>query len=118
MTDDAWKHLPLTDLSYQILLSLADEARHGYAILKTIAERTDGRIEPASGTLYTAIRRLAGDGLLEGDPDPSDGRRGKSYRLTPLGRRVLAQESRRLAGLVAEARRRDVLPAEGSPGGG
>lgn len=111
---DPWRFLPLTDLSYQILLTLTDEPLHGYAVLKSIAARTDGRIEPDSGTLYTAIRRLRGDGLIEGEAGGS-GRRGRSYSLTPLGKRVLRLESQRLEDLVEEARRRSVLGPEGAP---
>lgn len=110
----SWERLPLTDLSFQILLSLAGDPLHGYAILQTIASRTGGRVEPASGTLYTAIRRLVDEGLIEPWSASGDARRGRSYRLTDTGREVLELESERLAGLVAEARRREVLGAEGS----
>jgi DNA-binding PadR family transcriptional regulator len=103
MTDDAWRFLPLTDLSFQVLLAVTDEPRHGYGVLKAIAARTEGRLEPETGTLYTAIRRLRDDGLLRVVGEGS-GRRGRSYGLTPLGRSVVALESRRLAALVAEAR--------------
>jgi DNA-binding PadR family transcriptional regulator len=108
MTLGTWQYLPLTDLSYQILLALAGEPLHGYAILRTISARTHGRLEPESGTLYTAIRRLRRDGLIDGAGAPA-GRRGRSYGLTERGREVLRLESERLADLVAEARRRDVI---------
>lgn len=117
MADDPWRFLPLTDLSYQILLALTGEPLHGYAILRTIGERTDGRLEPESGTLYTAVRRLGRDGLIEGADAPA-GRRGRSYRLTEVGREVLRLETERLAGLVAEARRRDVIAGGTAPAGG
>lgn len=118
MPDDAWRFLPLTDLSYQILLALTGEPLHGYAILKAIAARTGGRIEPESGTLYTAIRRLVRDGLLESREAAEGGRRGRSYGLTARGREVLGLESRRLAGLVAEARRKHVIGDRPEPAGG
>lgn len=117
MSDDPWRLLPLTDLSYQILLALTDEPLHGYAILQMIGERTGGRLEPESGTLYTAIRRLRRDGLIEGAEAPA-GRRGRSYRLTELGRDVVRLESERLAGLVAEARRRNVIADGRAAAGG
>jgi len=117
MSDDAWQALPLTDLSYQILLALAGDALHGYGILQTIARRTGGRIEPQSGTLYTAIRRLRRDGLIQIDEEAPPGRRGNSYRLTGRGRAVVGLESRRLRGLVEEARRRDLLTPEPEGGG-
>lgn len=112
MTADAWHFIPLTDLSYQVLLALTDEPLHGYAILKTIEARTDGRLQPESGTLYTAIRRLRRDELLDVDSDGA-GRRGRSYRLTDLGREVVRLESERLEGLVREARSRNLLQPEG-----
>jgi DNA-binding PadR family transcriptional regulator len=112
MIEDAWAFLPLTDLSFQVLLALTGEPLHGYAILKTIEARTDGRLQPESGTLYTAIRRLQRDGLLDVD-DVGEGRRGRSYRLTVLGREVVQLESERLAALVREARARRVLQPEG-----
>ena len=116
MRGDPWSMLPLTDLSYQILLALARRPAHGYAVLRTIAARTDGRLEPASGTLYTAIRRLERDGLVRHDGAP-EGRRGRVWALTSLGREVLRLESERLAALVAEARRSSVLPARGEARG-
>lgn len=117
MPRDPWRFLPLTDLSFQILLALTGDPLHGYAILQTIGRRTDGRLEPESGTLYTAIRRLRRDGLIEGAEAPA-GRRGRSYRLTELGREVLRLESERLAALVAEARRREVIARGTATAGG
>jgi DNA-binding PadR family transcriptional regulator len=113
---DAWSFIPLTDLSFQVLLALTGEPLHGYAILKAIEARTDGRLKPESGTLYTAIRRLARDGLLEVD-EAGAGRRGRSYRLTETGRQVVRLESERLAALVREARERRVLQPEGGSHG-
>lgn len=112
MPADAWHFIPLTDLSFQVLLALTGEPLHGYAILKTIEARTDGRLQPESGTLYTAIRRLRRDGLLDVDSSGA-GRRGKSYRLTDLGHEVVRLECERLADLVREARSRRILQPEG-----
>ncbi len=111
MNDSGWHLVPLTDLSFQILLALTDEPLHGYAILKLIEARTDGRLQPESGTLYTAIRRLKRDGLIDAGASGA-GRRGRSYQMTDLGREVLRLESRRLADLVEEARSRHVLDPE------
>jgi DNA-binding PadR family transcriptional regulator len=113
LSENAWRFIPLTDLSFQVLLALTGEPLHGYAILKTIEARTDGRLQPESGTLYTAIRRLRRDGLLNVDSSGA-GRRGRSYRLTGLGREVVRLESERLADLVQEARSRRILQPEGS----
>ena len=107
--DDPVGHIPLTPLSYGILLALATEAQHGYGILKAMTARSEGTFVPDTGTLYTGIRRLRAAGLLGVDTD-GRGRRGATYRLTELGRAVLGAESRRLSDLVDEARSADVLP--------
>lgn len=103
--------LPLTHVAYHILLSLSDASRHGYGIIKHVADQTDGALELEAGTLYGAIKRLHDDGwIAEADgPDDADARR-RYYALTPLGRRVLRAESERLADMVALARRARVLP--------
>lgn len=110
--DDA---LPLTHVAYYVLLSLSESPRHGYGIIKDVAERTGGRLELEAGTLYAAIKRLRDDGWIgetEG-PESADARR-RYYELTPLGRRVLRAESERLELMVELARQADVLPgAEG-----
>jgi DNA-binding PadR family transcriptional regulator len=104
-------HLPLTHVVYHILLSLSGAPRHGYGIIKHVADATDGGLELEAGTLYAAIKRLRDDGLIEetGGPEHADARR-RYYDLTPLGRRVLRAESERLADMVELARRAQVLP--------
>lgn len=111
MNDRVAAQLPLTHVVYHILLSLSQEARHGYGIIKDVAHRTDGRLELEAGTLYAAIRRLRLDGLLEEAPTPegADARR-RYYDLTDFGRAVLLAESERLAELVSLARAAHVLP--------
>ena len=103
-TTDPARHLPLTHLSLQVLLALADEDRHGYGIIKEVEHRTEGRIKAATGTLYTALQRLMDGGLIEltGEEDERDARR-RLYRLTPLGRRVARAEVERLADVVRVA---------------
>ena len=66
---------PLQPTSFHILLSLADEDRHGYAIIQDIARRTNGDIKLSAGTLYRSIQRLQEQGLIVGDQDPSRARR-------------------------------------------
>lgn len=106
---------PLTHVVYHVLLSVVGEARHGYGIIKDVAERTDGRLELEAGTLYAAVKRLREDGWIEerDAPDGADARR-RYYGITPPGRAALRAESERLAELVELARRAHVLPsAEG-----
>jgi DNA-binding PadR family transcriptional regulator len=103
---DAW--LPLTQERFHVLLALADEPRHGYAIIKDIAARTGGVVSLGTGTLYGIVKRLLADGLVvESHRRPradNDDERRRYYRVTPFGRRVLAAETARLEGMVLAAR--------------
>lgn len=93
---------------FQVLVALADGEKHGYAILKEVTRRTEGKVVLRAGTLYTAIRRFVNDGLIaESDerPDPSlDDERRRYYRLTDRGRAVAMAETERLTETVAQAR--------------
>jgi DNA-binding PadR family transcriptional regulator len=107
--------LPLTPAVFHILLALADQDRHGYAIILDISERTGGVLRLGTGTLYTAISRLLEQGLIE-EPDErpaadEDDERRRYYRLTPFGREVANAEARRLAALVRMARSRGITGA-------
>ena len=93
---------------FQVLLALADGDKHGYAIIKEVARRTDGRVRLRAGTLYTVLRRFDADGLIaEADerPDPAlDDERRRYYRLTDRGRAVARAEAARLEETLAQAR--------------
>ncbi len=102
--------LPLSEVSFYILLSLAGEPRHGYAIMKDVASLSGGRIDLSAGTLYGALKRMLEQGWIErlelaGELDES-GRPRKVYRLSALGQGVLSAETERLRALVAAAARR------------
>jgi len=105
--------LPLSLSVFHILLSLADEERHGYGIMKETAARTDGKVRLGPGILYGNIKRLIEDGLIEASqerPDPElDDERRRYYRLTQFGQRVVTAETRRLASLLGMARSRRLL---------
>lgn len=103
--------IPLTHLSYHVLLAFAGGPLHGYAVLKEIETRTTGEIELQTGTLYTAIRRLQDEGLLGPAQEPPGGsdRRRRYYELTGLGRTVLQMESERLMRLIAVAHEKRVV---------
>lgn len=92
--------LPLSAQQFHILLSLTRQDRHGYGVIQDVAARTGETM--GTGTLYTAIARLADLELIE-DTDEEDGRR-RRYRLTKLGRAVLRAETARLEALVRFAR--------------
>ncbi len=103
----AENHLPLTEASYFILLSLAQGPAHGYAILKSVQDLSEGRITLSAGTLYGALKRLLEDGWIERleSDEPTGGRERKLYRLSGLGSSILAAETRRLQALVRAAAR-------------
>lgn len=110
---DVRSFLPLSPLAFQVLLSLADESRHGYAIIQEIAERTDGVISMRTGTMYLLLQRMVADGLIEESgarpkADQDDERR-RYYVVTTLGRSVAAAEAKRLEAMVGQARRKQVL---------
>jgi DNA-binding PadR family transcriptional regulator len=103
--------LPLTPIAFEILLALADEPRHGYAILIAVESRLKGRLPLRTGTLYRALARLVEDGFIEEIPGLSgeDSRR-RVYRMSKRGRAVARAETERLADQVSAARVRKLLP--------
>ena len=116
---DPVERLPLSLPVFQVLLSLCEGPMHGYAILSDIKARTDTTVELGAGTLYAAVKRMAGAGLIEESAPPegeevSDARR-RYYRITQKGRDLAEAEARRVQSLAALAsdRRliRDVIPA-------
>lgn len=104
--DEATAFLPLRPVEFYILLALAEEPTHGYGIVLATEQRSAGRVQLDTGTLYRALDRMRGAGLLsEGEAAAGDdSRRRCIYRLTELGREVAAAEAQRLAGLVRDAR--------------
>jgi DNA-binding PadR family transcriptional regulator len=100
--------LPLPAAAFHILLALADDDRHGYAIIQEIAARTGGDVALGTGTLYRSIQRMLEQGLVEElheRPAPElDDERRRYYRITPFGRAVAQAETARLASLVRLAR--------------
>ena len=102
--------LPLSEATLLILLSLAPQPRHGYAIMKDVAALSDGRVQLSTGTLYGALKRLLEHDWIERfDETVVDGRERKAYRLTDLGRRIMEAEMTRLQSLVAVAQRRSAV---------
>ncbi len=101
--------LPLTNLAFHVLLALGDGPAHGYAIGKEVERRSEGMLNPATGSLYQVLKRLSQDGLIEDAPGAVDDSRRLSYRLTDLGRKVAEAEARRLSALVVDARKKRLL---------
>lgn len=111
---DPSSFLPLSPAFFHILVALADRDRHGYSIMQDVAFRTEGKVQLSPGTLYSSIRRMLEDGLIEElrespDPQSTDERR-RYYHLTRLGRRVAAAEVDRLTSLVQQAHATGLVP--------
>ena len=98
--------LPLSPLSLAILLAVADEARHGYAIAKELEQESGGRLIPGAGTLYAALQRMLDDELIDETraAKRNDDARRRYYALTPFGRDVAYAELERLSHLMVQAR--------------
>jgi len=105
--------LPLHKENFHILVSLADQDRHGYSIMQDIAARSDGAVRISASTLYGAIRKLLESGLIEElseRPDPKrDDERRRYYRLSAMGWAVAKAEAKRLERLLADARAMGLL---------
>jgi len=103
MTDPA-SLLPLPAATFHILMSVAEDDRHGYAIIQDVAARTNGELRLSAGTLYRSIQRMLEQGLLtetreRPSPEEDDERR-RYYRITPFGTAVARAEARRLTQLL------------------
>ena len=106
--------LPLRSVDFLILLMLSQGDRHGYGIMQDVELHTDGATRLEAGSLYRTIRRLTEERLMVESarrPDADDDRR-RYYRLTPLGRRVVAAEAARLRHLVRLAEAVQLLAPE------
>jgi DNA-binding PadR family transcriptional regulator len=108
-------HLPLTPATFQILMALVDGERHGYAIMREAAERSEGAVRLGPGTLYGSLKRLLEAGLVEEsgertDPEIGGGdERRRYYRITERGMSVARAEARRLEVLVRAARQKKLI---------
>ena len=115
-TPDAF--LPLPAATFHILMALADDDRHGYAIIQEIEARTNGELRLSAGTLYRSIQRMIEQDLIveiHERPAPEfDDERRRYYRLTTFGRDVARAEARRLQALIRRARARGFVPRNAS----
>jgi DNA-binding PadR family transcriptional regulator len=104
---------PLPAAAFQILLALADEDRHGYGIMRQVAEQTGGRIRLGPGTLYSSIQALLEEEFIEEAGAREDAKLGderrRYYRLTSAGREVACLEAEKLAATLRVARAKNVL---------
>lgn len=107
--------LPLAPASFHILLALSGPPLHGYAIMSTVEELSEGLVTMGPGTLYGTIKRLVDDGLIEETEDRprDDDQRRRYYRLTGLGEQVLDGEVARLRRMISNAGARGLRPRLG-----
>jgi len=115
-TPQADSLLPLPPATFHILMALAEEDRHGYAIIQDVAARTGGELKLSAGTLYRSIQRMLEQGLIvetQERPAPElDDERRRYYRITAFGTAVARAEARRLTQLVKLARASGFAPGK------
>ncbi len=104
---------PLPSAAFHILLSVADEDLHGYAMMRRVEEQTGGSMRLAPGTLYSSIQALLEEGFIEevdghAQDEPAHERR-RYYHLTAAGRKLAQAEASRLADLLRYARTKNIL---------
>lgn len=104
---------PLTPAMFHVLLALAGDDLHGYAILKEVELRTSGKVKLSTGTLYGIIKRLLADGMIverrTRPAEADDDERRRYYRLTEKGREIAAAEAERMNEVLSIARARNLL---------
>ena len=109
---DAEKLIPLKPDVFHILLVLLDGPRHGYAIMRDVAESTGGKVRMLPGALYRHLQRMLEDGVIsEIDHDAKSGvdSRRRRYEVTDFGQQVAEAEAARLTGLVRAAAQRNLV---------
>jgi DNA-binding PadR family transcriptional regulator len=104
---------PLSPAMFHVMAALADGEKHGYAILKEVAEQTQDEVRLSAGTLYGIIKRLLAEGMIaecseRPAPELDDSRR-RYYRLTDWGRQVAGAEAERMERLIVMARSKRLL---------
>ncbi|MEV4495994.1 PadR family transcriptional regulator [Micromonospora arborensis] len=99
--------MEISEQTFLILSALADQPRHGYAVVTEVEGMTGGRIRLRAGTLYGAFDRLVAQGLIAPDHDEVEkGRLRRFYRLTDTGADAIRAESQRMATAVRLAEER------------
>ena len=116
MSNETDALLPLPPVTFHILVALAEEDRHGYAIMQDVVQRTGGALKLGAGTLYRSVQRMLEQGLISEvstRPAPElDDERRRYYRITPFGRAVAKAEARRLAQMLKLARASGFAPGK------
>ena len=114
---DPESHIPLKPDAFHILLVLLDGPRHGYALMRDLAQSTGGRLVLLPGALYRRLQQLLDDGLIAELDDGSDTHsRRRTLGVTAFGRAVAEAEAARLEGLVEAARTRNLIKRKAEAG--
>jgi DNA-binding PadR family transcriptional regulator len=92
VSEGLMNELPLSEAVFLVLLSLAEQPRHGYSILKDVEQMSAGRVQLSTGTLYGALLRLLRHGWIERFHEKESSRDRRAYRLTSRGRKNLQLE--------------------------
>jgi len=104
----------VTPQALEIMFSLAEGEKHGYALIQHIEERTGGEVRLTASTLYGAIKRMLDAGWIrERDSGEGADARRRTYALSAAGQRVLREEARRIADWAAHAQRLKLLEERG-----
>jgi PadR family transcriptional regulator, regulatory protein PadR len=107
-----------SEQAFLILSALADRPRHGYGVITEVSAMTDGRITLRAGTLYGALDRLAGQGLVAPDREEvENGRLRRYYALTDAGAEALHAQSQRMAAAARVASERLARRPGAAPAG-
>lgn len=105
--------LPLPPATFHILMAVANDERHGYAIIQDVEASTDGELRLSAGTLYRSIARMVEQGLITEVAKrrtAEDDERRRYYRITPFGTTVARAETARLTQLVRLAKASGLTP--------
>ncbi len=107
------EELPLSPPVFYVLLAVADQERHGYAIMQEVEKRTEGKVQLLPGSLYSTLKRMVAACLIEecDGAGKSDDERRRYYRITNHGKEVAAAEVDRMATLIAVARSKRLTTA-------
>lgn len=102
----------LSHVAVEILVSLLQSDKHGYAIKLDVEDRIGGGFLLGSGSLYQALQRLERRGYIAEvkNQTPPDGRRGRVYQIERAGKLALDAELARMD-RVLKAARRKIAPA-------
>ena len=85
-------YVPMTETGFYILYCL-QKPMHGYNIVQQVLKLTDGEIRISPGTMYGSLSKMERDGVI---CFVREEEKRKIYRITELGREVLALEMRRI----------------------